>query len=293
MSKLNIEQKNIELLFTERKPSFLIPDYQRPYAWKEEQCRTLWDDIFKFAIPDGDANKFDSDNDEYFLGPIVTFKNKHGKLEIIDGQQRLTTLMLILRAFYSKFGSMRGKNEEKTAERLAKCLWETDEVGNPDTNKLKIDSEVAFDEDKTEFLTILRTGKAPREMKSQYAKNYRFFESKINDFLMQYPAYFIYLPLRIMNNCILLPIEAESQKTALRIFSTLNDRGLPLSDSDIFKAQFYRFYSERGEHLAFIKRWKELDEKCSKIFHPQKGTPMDELFTRYMYFERAKLGIKT
>lgn len=51
------------------------------------------------------------------------------------------------------------------------------------------------------------------------------------------------LPARILNNCILLPIEADNQNTALRIFSTLNDRGLPLSDADIFKAQFYKYYS--------------------------------------------------
>lgn len=293
MSKLNIEQKSIELLFTERKPHFLIPDYQRPYAWGEDECQTLWDDIFQFAIPDGDATKFDSDSDEYFLGPIVTFKNKQGKLEIIDGQQRLTTLMLLLRAFYSKFGYMMGKDEVKTAERLAKCLWQTDEVGNPDKEKLKIDSEVATDDDKTEFLEILRTGKAPKEMNSRYAKNFRFFQEKIEDFLTKYVQYFIYLPLRIMANCILLPIEAESQETALRIFSTLNDRGLPLSDSDIFKAQLYKFYSDNGAHDDFIERWKDLDELCGQIFHASSGVPMDELFTRYMYYLRAKQGIRT
>ena len=52
-----------------------------------------------------------------------------------------------------------------------------------------------------------------------------------------------------MYNCILLPIEAETQATALRIFSTLNDRGLPLSDSDIFKAQFYKYYSGKERQL--------------------------------------------
>ncbi|MGN1064664.1 MAG: DUF1524 domain-containing protein, partial [Thermoguttaceae bacterium] len=92
---------------------------------------------------------------------------------------------------------------------------------------------------------------------------------------------------------ILLPIEAESQDTALRIFSTLNDRGKPLSDADIFKAQFYKYYSAKGEKTAFIQKWKNLEELCDSIFHPIVGTPMDELFTRYMYYERAKQGIKT
>ena len=57
-------------------------------------ARTLWDDIFSFAIPDEGKTEFDS-NSEYFLGPIVTFRNED-KLEVIDGQQRLTTLMLLL-----------------------------------------------------------------------------------------------------------------------------------------------------------------------------------------------------
>ena len=96
-----------------------------------------------------------------------------------------------------------------------------------------------------------------------------------------------------MNNCILLPIEAESQDTALRIFSTLNDRGKPLSDADIFKAQFYKYYSLKGEKEAFIEKWKDLEVLCDSIFHPITGTPMDEVFTRYMYYERAKQGTKS
>ena len=52
MSKLNVDQKTIKDLFQSKKSDFLIPDYQRPYAWGEAECRTLWDDIFSFAIPD-------------------------------------------------------------------------------------------------------------------------------------------------------------------------------------------------------------------------------------------------
>ena len=101
MSKLNIDQKSVFSLFSDRKADFLIPDYQRPYAWGDKECQRLWKDIFEFAIPENDATRFKVGS-EYFLGPIVTFKNDQGKDEIIDGQQRLTTLMLLLRAFYSK-----------------------------------------------------------------------------------------------------------------------------------------------------------------------------------------------
>ena len=84
MSKLVVDQKSIKDLFADKKADFLIPDYQRPYAWGDTECQTLWDDIFTFAFPDDDCDKFKKD-DEYFLGPIVTYKN-NGKQEIIDGQ---------------------------------------------------------------------------------------------------------------------------------------------------------------------------------------------------------------
>jgi uncharacterized protein with ParB-like and HNH nuclease domain len=254
MSKLNVDQKTIFDLLSDKKADFLIPDYQRPYAWSEEQCQTLWDDLFAFAFPNNDSDQFD-ENEEYFLGSIVTFKNEQSKSEVIDGQQRLTTIMLVLRAFYDKFANMQDKNSKPTRERIEKCIWKTDTFGSADKSSLKIDSEVATDAHKTEFLELLRTGSATPSSTSQYVSNYRFFQAKIDQFLLGFASYFPYFPARLLANCILLPIEAESQDTALRIFSTLNDRGLPLSDADIFKAQFYKYYSLQSKKDEFISDW--------------------------------------
>ena len=289
MSKLNVDQKSIYALLSDRKADYIIPDYQRPYAWDEDSCQTLWDDIFSFAIPDNDATKFDT-NDEYFLGSIVTFENDKKQKEVIDGQQRLTTFMLLLRAFYDRFTKMQDQGSKDFSERIASCIWKTDEMGKLDKDHLKIDSVVATDKDKEEFLSILRTGIVTNDQTSRYANNFRFFLKKVDEFINSFPTFAKNLPARILNNCILMPIEAESQDTALRIFSTLNDRGLPLSDSDIFKAQFYQYYKQKSEddRNEFIKDWKKLEETCEKIFHPITGTPMDDLFTRYMYFIRAK-----
>ena len=292
MSKLNVDQKTIFELLSDKKADFLIPDYQRPYGWDEEQCQTLWDDLFLFAFPENDFEKFE-DNEEYFLGSIVTYKNEEGKSEVIDGQQRLTTLMLILRAFYDKFASMQDRNSILTRERIEKCIWKTDTFGTADKSSLKIDSEVATDNDKDEFLELLRTGEVNQSSKSQYVNNYKFFQKKIDDFLQAFASYFPYFPARILGNCILLPIEAESQDTALRIFSTLNDRGLPLADADIFKAQFYKYYGDKDKKDDFINDWKELEEITASIFYFVAGSPMDELFARYMYFLRAKEGNKS
>lgn len=291
MSKLSVDQQTIGGLFKDKKTDFLIPDYQRPYAWGEKECQTLWDDIFSFAFPNGNSGNFNSDMDEYFLGPIVTFQN-NGKKEVIDGQQRLTTLLLLLRAFYDAFEQQKDEESIKTRSNIAKCIWKTDEYETPSMTSLKIDSQVATDNDKEEFLNILKTGEIYKENKSKYAQNYRFFQEKIKDLKNNYPAYVTLFPMRIMNNCILLPIEADTQDTALRIFSTLNDRGKPLADADIFKAQFYKYYSEKNQKDKFIKEWKNLEEKTDEIFNG-RGYSMDELFTQYMYYERAKKGISS
>ncbi len=292
MSELRINQTTIEQLLGDRNADFLIPDYQRPYAWGEKECQILWDDLFTFAFPDGDSNKFDAKKETYFLGPIVTISQEDKPREIIDGQQRMTTLMLLLRAFYTKYTPMHDTEITRLIYDIELCIWKTDEFKNVDINSCKLDTEVATDEAKQEFKDILRTGVISDKQQSNYANNYRFFLKKIEAFISVYPLNVVLFPRRIMQNCILLPIEANSQDMAMRIFSTLNDRGKPLADADIFKAQLYKYYDANGTKDNFIKSWKELEELCAEIYHPIIGTPMDEAFTRYMYYERAKQGNK-
>ena len=291
--QLNAEQKTIsQILNDPTKNKFLIPDYQRSYSWEQEQCETLWGDILSFAFPIDHA--FDANNDRYFLGTILTYQNSSYEHEVIDGQQRLITFLLMLRAFYQAFEKIDCKNKENILASIGKCLWETDEFGNVEKTSLKLNSEVASDEDTAEFKKILETGTSTEKNSSNYAVNYSLFVKWIEDFKKDNPENFSYLPMRILNNCILLPIEADNQNTALRIFTTLNDRGMPLSDADIFKAQFYKFFSRKGKQAKekFIRRWKDLEELCDKNFHPRKGTPTDDLFMRYMYYAKTKRAVK-
>lgn len=291
--QLNAEQKTIsQILNDPNKPKFLIPDYQRPYSWEREQCETLWDDILSFAFPLDHA--FNATNDRYFLGTILTFQNDYYENEVIDGQQRLITFLLMLRAFYAAFEDINCKNKENILASIGKCIWNGDEFGNVDKTSLKLNSEVASDEDIAEFKKILETGAATEKNPSNYAINYQLFTKWIATFKDEKPDDFSYLPMRILNNCILLPIEADNQNTALRIFTTLNDRGMPLSDADIFKAQFYKFFSREGKQAKelFIKRWKGLEALCNKSFHPHRGTPVDDLFMRYMYYAKTKKAVR-
>lgn len=291
MSNLIVEQKSIFDLFSKHNTDFLIPDYQRRYEWTIDQCSTLWDDLYSFSLPGDDYTNFDSKRNEYYLGSIVTFKNSNDQFEVIDGQQRLTTLVLLMRAFYGLFAKTKDTNSMNIRKNLGQCIWKSDEFDNLIPDILKIDSQVISDDDKNEFIYILKEGSTIPAHKSRYASNYRFFQEKIQNFINEAPAYVNYLPQRIMRNCIILHIVGENIDTALRIFSTLNDRGKPLSDSDIFKAQFYKYFSSINKREQFIKEWKQLDEDCQKIFDRDSGEALDELFTRYMYYERAKKKI--
>lgn len=291
MSNLIVEQKSIFDLFSKHNIDFLIPDYQRRYEWNIDQCSTLWDDLYSFSLPGDDYTNFDSKRNEYYLGSIVTFKNSNDQFEVIDGQQRLTTLVLLMRAFYGLFAKTKDTNSMNIRKNLGQCIWKSDEFDNLIPDILKIDSQVISDDDKHEFIYILKEGSTLPSHKSRYASNYRFFQEKIQNFINEAPAYVNYLPQRIMRNCIILHIVGENIDTALRIFSTLNDRGKPLSDSDIFKAQFYKYFSTIDKREQFIKEWKQLDEDCQEIFGRDSGEALDELFTRYMYYERAKKKI--
>ena len=287
MSDLEISRKKISAIFTESGGKFMIPDYQRPYSWGNDECETLWEDLKNFAFPaDGE---FDDDYDEYFLGTIVTFQNREYKhTEIIDGQQRLITLMLLMRAFYEAFND---KTNDACKE-IAKCIWRINPDYTPDKTHFKITSVVATDEDVKEFNKIISEGAATKGNKSNYAENYRYFQKEIGE--LSTDQFFIF-PKRILENCIVLPITTTTFGTALRIFTTLNDRGMPLSDSDIFKSQFYKFFKNKSKEAKedFVRRWKELETLCNKNFHPRTGTPVDDLFMRYMYYLLAKSETKS
>ena len=79
-----------EFLASGKNNPFVIPEYQRPYAWEEEHIRTLFDDLWEFSLTvDSESNR---NQPSYFLGCIVSFENDAGEQEIIDGQQRITSL---------------------------------------------------------------------------------------------------------------------------------------------------------------------------------------------------------
>jgi uncharacterized protein with ParB-like and HNH nuclease domain len=220
MAELHVDTKNIKDLLTNMQgKSFVIPEYQRPYNWDDEKCSILWDDILDFYL-----NEKKSDKDEYFLGAVVNyFIENDENPQIIDGQQRITTIFLMIRAVYKKLEEMESNSEVvglKTT--LEPFLWDIDEITREivDKNKTHLRSEVATDEDKEILSQILRNGEII-EHDSNYAKNYAFFYKKWGELTQEQPLHWKKLLITLLKNFVFLEIECESKESALKVASNL------------------------------------------------------------------------
>jgi len=283
MATTNIDvnkQNVVDLLKSGKDHPFVIPEYQRPYAWSDDEIVQLFDDLWDFSIerttPDGAKT--------YFLGSIVSFENANGEKEIIDGQQRITSLFLLLRAVYSKLESEENKTKEvdNFIKKIQPALWLEDELtGDVDKSKILLRSEVATDNGNEILRRILEFGIADKDAKDNYSRNFNKFvelyEEKAKSSAMQ----MFHFINALLNYSILLPISADSQDTALTIFSTLNNRGLPLSDADIFKSLLYKQLDAAGKK-EFATKWKELEAEAGKY-----GETLQSLFNYHMFNLRA------
>lgn len=263
-----------QLLETGKNKKFIIPEYQRPYAWSDEQIQVLFDDLVEYTINDSEST--------YFLGTIVAYENDDQEQEIIDGQQRITTLFLLLRAVYSKLEHSLEKEAIYLRSQIEPAIWEQDDLtGEVSLDEILITSKVMGDDGNQEFAKILVSGKADPKSNSNYSRNYIQLQHLIDDYATNEPLSFYRFVSNILNRAILLPIMADSQDTALTIFSTLNDRGLALSDADIFKAKIYnRLDPQRKKD--FIEKWQQLDEEAKNA-----NESIQKLFYYYMFYLRA------
>src|SRR5699024_3199338 len=179
-----------QLLETGKVNKFIIPEYQRPYAWTDEQIQTLFEDLTEYT---GNNNE-----DTYFLGTIVSYENDNGEQEIIDGQQRITSLFLLLRALYSKLNSMTETKEVANFKvQIESALWEQDELtAEVNLEKVLIESRVISDEGNKIFGQILVNGTTEETAKDNYSLNYKLLKSLLRIFLKIKLKYFFSL-LRI------------------------------------------------------------------------------------------------
>ena len=260
MRELKTNVKAIIGIFSE---TYIIPDYQRPYTWDTESCQQLWDDIENFY----EEKKKDEEKkkgDKYFLGCINVFK-KGDNWIVIDGQQRLISLSLLIKAFYEKNVTYKG---------LSRCLFKLDKVTDEiDEKSPRIESKVLEGNNK-EFKEIIVDSNCNRSTK--LGKNYTLFvelakkwcDKKNGEEIKKYID-------TLLDDVEILCIESNHEDDALQTFETINDRGQHLNATDILKVKLYNQANNDYSEKKFINDWNELNNPLL-------------LFTIYMCFLRAK-----
>ena len=237
--------------------AYVIPQFQRPYVWDKHNCDDLWADISGFRESEGE-------NEQFFLGSIVLYQEDN-RWCVIDGQQRLTTLLLLIKALFTR-------TEENKA--LEECLWQKDPLtGEIARDQLRVESKViAKDHENTDEILQSTDPREFSHRKSNLHENYLYLLDQIRDITGS--DEFKELILTILDKVVLLPIRCDSRDDALRIFQSINNRGMKLDDSDIFKSEIYGLCKSDNERDNFIKRWNDFND------------PM-YLFRLYMYIHRA------
>jgi hypothetical protein len=280
-ANINVNKQTVlQLLTSGQDIPFVIPEYQRPYSWSDDEIITLFEDIWEFSIertkPDGAKT--------YFLGCVVSYE-ENGERQIIDGQQRITSLFLLLRAVFSMLENDDNQTDEvkNFISKIKPALWKENEMtGKEDRSNILLRSEVVTDSGNEILRKILETGVADEKAKDNYSKNYNKFIELYKGKAVTSGMQLFHFVLALLNYSILLPITADDQETALTIFNTLNNRGLPLSDADIFKSYIYKKLDDTGKK-AFIQKWKKLETDASKV-----DESIQSLFYYHMFYLRAR-----
>ncbi|UOG91440.1 MAG: DUF262 domain-containing HNH endonuclease family protein [Candidatus Thiothrix sulfatifontis] len=236
---------NLEIL---QKIKFFIPTYQRPYVWGDEQIKKLLEDFYK-------SFQYNSDGD-YYIGTILTkesIKDNQLVAELIDGQQRFTTLWLTAFVF-----SRRSKSSN-----LEKFLRNSDEslkIGFEIRTEIESYFKHLLEKDKSEVIKIIQSGEIE---KHPYLKNISKAIVVINAIIDVVPddelksfGDYIYSKIRFIKN-------TTPEKTDLnKLFSTINSAGVQLEQTDIVKSNLLRRIDDK---VLYGKIW-ELCENMNNFF---------------------------
>ena len=283
---LTLHEKTIEdFLKSGAERPFLVPDYQRAYEWKVKDIDLLFDDLTDFTLSLSSNDK----ETKYFLGTIVLYVNREDKKrEIIDGQQRIISLMMLIRAMHRTLSEQVTSSErtKNLLRMLEPTIWFKDEIeGTVDYTKQFISSESIDDRHKGDLRLILEKGKISSNASGSYAKNYRNLLDKYQKLYKDDQSSAERLIRCLLKQTITFSIEVDNRDTALTMFATLNNRGEPLSEVNIFRAEMYKFQPE-SEKETFNALWKKLFEGIDK----RLKMTIKDIFLQYMFYLLAKEG---
>lgn len=289
---LSAEQKNLRSLFSNDN-RYIIPSYQRHYSWTMEQSKQMYDDIL---------DAFESKSDSYFLGNIVLAEGEQDDLpEVVDGQQRLLTLWLFLKALYVLMPSnnrLRRMTEveaydDSSSDYISAIYSEVFEVKDQEQIDFMLSCKLE-DYEKVYDIHSLRNKSdefrsSPKQVVSNgyaiYALLKDYFGCITDEEKRNFIDYFI-------GKVYLLPIVLKddnldvARSNALMVFETINNRGMDLQNADIFKARLYQMSLTVGKGYEFIEKWKIIISRCDEL-----DIKIDDLFRYYYHILRGQEGI--
>ena len=209
---------------------YVIPSYQRPYAWTVDQASELFDDLFDF---------YESEPEEdCFLGSIVLIKQESKPYaEVIDGQQRLTTLTILLSVLASIL-------EGEQRDTLCKYIQEPGnefEGLEPKPRLTLRKRDQAFFSKYVQALDFKQLSgfddkSLDNESQINIKKNSQLFLERIEKSLSKNAESIKGFVIFLVQRCFLVAVSTSSQQSAFRVFSVMNSRGLDLQPTDIIKA---------------------------------------------------------
>ena len=236
---------------------YVIPNYQRPYAWKVDQASELFDDLYDFHTRVND--------DEYFLGSIVLIKAEGNPVsDVIDGQQRLTTLTILLASiafnlsgkFKRAFDVYINEPGNLAEDRLAKprlALRERDrQFFKQYVQDLKLKN-----------LLELEPLALDNESKKNIQLNSKCLLKRINDTFGSSTTQLEEFGKFIVQKCFLVVVSTSSKQLAYRVFSILNNRGLDLLPSDIVKANIVGEIPQEQQE-EYTEKWEAIEDQAGR-----------------------------
>ncbi|WP_082504831.1 MULTISPECIES: DUF262 domain-containing protein [unclassified Methylophilus] len=237
---------------------FQIPGYQRPYSWTTEQARELFEDLIGFMSALGGPVE---SMPPYFLGSIVLIKDEaNPKADVVDGQQRLTTLTILLSA-------IRAFVTEGHAKEITPLLYEQGSAirGTKDRFRLTLrerdkDFFHQYIQRETGFSDLISLNDTLSNSQANIKANAILFAERIEK-LSETER--LSLAQFIVTRCYLVVVATPDIDSAYRIFSVLNSRGLDLSATDILKAQIIGNIPDTLKE-AYTQKWEDAEEDLTR-----------------------------
>jgi hypothetical protein len=242
------EDENLTYIIEGKQTRFVIPVYQRNYDWNIEQCKRLFDDLESVATTGAG---------EHFFGSIVSKREREGDTRIIiDGQQRITTVFLLLAALVVQLrdeGNDIHSSEDNRADYIeGQFLIDT---YHPSEQKLRLK---LVKKDMEAFSAIMSGGENPFVEGSNVTRNYRYFLKRISE--MSITADQLFDAVKRLK---IIDVRLEENDDAQRVFESLNSTGLDLTEADKIRNFILMDLSEKDQESFYEEYWVPVEENTS------------------------------